>query len=46
VLRKALDGAALQGPLAPLLEKREHYEALLEGSGAMAHLKHVLAVIH
>jgi len=35
-LRKALDGAALQGALAPLLEKRERYEALLEGSGAVA----------
>jgi hypothetical protein len=35
-LRKALDGPALQGALAPLLEKRERFEALLEGSGAVA----------
>jgi formylglycine-generating enzyme required for sulfatase activity len=35
-LRKALEGVALEGALAPLLKKRERYEALLEGSGAVA----------
>ena len=36
VLKKTLNGAALQAALAQLLEKRERYEALLEGSGAVA----------
>jgi formylglycine-generating enzyme required for sulfatase activity len=36
VLKKTLDGPALQGALTQLLEKRERYEALLEGSGAAA----------